>query len=143
MFNSPKNKEIMGKQNEVGTLAINMIVSGTTIKGDIKTADDFRINGTLHGIIESNGKVVLGSAGVVEGEMDCQNAVIEGKFKGKIRVKDLLSMSATARVEGEISTGSLSIEPGAVFVGTCTMGSQGIRQMKPDVERTEEKTAIL
>lgn len=133
----------MAKQNEVGTLAINMIVSGTTINGDIQSADDFRINGTLHGKIISNGKVVLGSAGMIEGELECQNAVIEGKFKGKIKVKDLLAMAATARVEGEISTGALSIEPGAVFQGTCTMGSQGIRQMKPDVERSGEKAAAL
>lgn len=132
------------KPGDVETLSINKIVAGTTIKGDIEAKDDFRINGTLVGTIRSSGKVVLGSTGSIEGEMICTNAVVEGKVKGKVRVKELLSLAESARIEGDIQTGSLSIEPGAIFSGSCTMGGSTVtgnsnQFVKPNDVRPAEK----
>lgn len=116
------------KTGDVETLSINKIVGGTIIKGDIEAKEDFRINGTLIGTIRSSGKVVLGPSGSIEGEMICQNAVVEGKVKGKVKVKELLSLAETAKIEGDIQTGSLSIQPGAVFSGSCVMGGNSFVQ---------------
>ena len=49
--------------------AINMIGSGTVITGDIKSKGDIRIDGSLNGSIETQGKVVVGLGGVVEGDV--------------------------------------------------------------------------
>ena len=46
----------------------NRIVEGTTIKGDIISQADFRLDGELVGNFTSKGKIVIGPAGSVTGE---------------------------------------------------------------------------
>ncbi|MDT8393765.1 MAG: polymer-forming cytoskeletal protein [Bacteroidales bacterium] len=101
--------------------SINMIGAGTTIKGDIQSNGDFRIDGSLIGSVNSKGKIVIGETGNVEGEVVCKNADISGKLKAQITVSELLTLKATALLTGEITTSKLSIEPGAKFSGTCNM----------------------
>lgn len=100
---------------------INIINNGTLIKGDITATGDFRLDGTLEGNIQLNGKLVIGDTGVVNGNILCQNANVIGTVNGNLSVKELLSLHATARVKGDILINKLSIEPGAVFTGKCRM----------------------
>lgn len=111
----------MAKTMEMESTAINIITDGTIIKGDITATGDFRLDGTLEGNIQLNGKLVIGDSGVVNGNVLCQNANIIGTVNGNISVKELLSLHATARVRGDILINKLSIEPGAVFSGKCRM----------------------
>ncbi|MDA3942027.1 MAG: polymer-forming cytoskeletal protein [Bacteroidetes bacterium] len=99
----------------------NLIGNGTLIKGDIESAGDIRIDGTVIGILRSNGKIVVGQSGLVEGEMECQQADISGTIKANLKVAGLTSMKATAVFEGELSTVKLSIEVGTQFTGKCEM----------------------
>jgi cytoskeletal protein CcmA (bactofilin family) len=103
------------------TPAVNMIGKGTSIKGDIRSDGDFRVDGTLHGSIQSNGKIVVGVSGSIEGDINCQNADLSGHVKATIHVKELLSLKSTSKVTGEVFTSKLAIEPGAKFSGTCNM----------------------
>jgi len=103
------------------TPAVNMIGKGTSIKGDIRSDGDFRVDGTLHGSIQSNGKIVVGVSGSIEGDINCQNADLSGYVKATIHVKELLSLKSTSKVTGEVFTSKLAIEPGAKFSGTCNM----------------------
>jgi cytoskeletal protein CcmA (bactofilin family) len=121
--------------------AINMIGSGTVITGDIKSKGDIRIDGSLNGSIETQGKVVVGLGGVVEGDVICKDADVAGVLKAKITVSQLLSLKMSAKLNGDIVTNKLSIEPGASFTGSCSMGAV-IKDIK-DGGKTEkrEKTA--
>ncbi|TAL58554.1 MAG: polymer-forming cytoskeletal protein [Bacteroidetes bacterium] len=101
--------------------SINIIGAGTVIEGDIKSDGDVRIDGTLNGSLNIKGKLVLGTTGMVDGEVTCQNADISGAINGKIKVAELLSLKATSKLTGDISTNKLSIEPGANFSGSCVM----------------------
>lgn len=99
----------------------NSIAFGTVIKGDIKANGDFRVDGEIEGVLTCEGKLVLGQQGKITGEIICANAEILGSFNGKMKVSQLLSLKATARIEGEVSVGKLSIEPNAYFNGACSM----------------------
>jgi len=99
----------------------NLIGNGTIIKGDIESAGDIRIDGTVTGFVRSNGKVVIGQSGLVEGEMECQQADISGSVKAKLKVEGLTTMKTTAVYEGELITTKLAIEVGAQFSGKCEM----------------------
>jgi cytoskeletal protein CcmA (bactofilin family) len=114
----------MAKNNIVETPTVNTIGKGTSIKGDVKSNGDFRIDGELKGSIRSDGKIVIGATGSVEGEINCQNADISGSVKANITVKELLSLKSSCDVNGEIITNKLAIEPGARFSGTCSMDNQ-------------------
>ncbi len=111
----------MAKTMEPESSPINIITVGTLIKGDITASGDFRLDGTLEGNIQLNGKLVVGDSGVVTGNVMCQNANIIGTVNGNLSVKELLSLHTSARVRGDILINKLSIEPGAVFTGKCRM----------------------
>jgi cytoskeletal protein CcmA (bactofilin family) len=103
--------------------ARNIIAHGTVIKGDIESDGDFRIEGTLTGTVKAKGKIVIGETGIIDGELYCRNADICGKIKGKMEVLELTILKATSNFEGDITTNKISIEPGALFSGTCHMTS--------------------
>ncbi|MBK7668317.1 MAG: polymer-forming cytoskeletal protein [Sphingobacteriaceae bacterium] len=114
---------IGNKNSNAEASAINLIGLGTQIIGDIKSAGDVRIDGTLNGNIKLNGRLVVGPNGKIEGNVICQNADISGEVKGTVEVVEMLALKATAKILGDMITGKLSIEPGAVFTGSCNMGA--------------------
>jgi cytoskeletal protein CcmA (bactofilin family) len=120
--------------------AVNMIGKGTSIKGDIRSDGDFRVDGTLFGSIQSNGKIVVGVSGSIEGDITCQNADLSGHVKATIRVKELLSLKATSKVTGDVYTSKLAIEPGAKFSGTCNMDDEA--EMKAPKESIQHGSII-
>ncbi|MFM2368954.1 MAG: hypothetical protein RL619_1254 [Bacteroidota bacterium] len=119
----------------------NRIVEGTTIKGDIISQADFRLDGELIGNFQSSGKIVIGPAGSVTGDIVCKNADIEGKFNGKIHVTEILNIKSKASIHGEVSVGKLSVEPGADFSASCTMKTNVKNLMAHDGKQTQQKTS--
>ena len=118
----------------------NRIVEGTTIHGDIVSPADFRLDGNLVGNFQSKGKIVIGPAGSIKGDISCKNADIEGRFEGKIQVVEILNIKSKASIHGEVICGKLSVEPGAEFSATCVMKSNVKTPIANDVqERPEEK----
>lgn len=115
-----KNKE---ENFDAGKGVIDMIASGTVIEGNISSSKGIRIDGKVLGSIECDGKVVVGKTGIVEGDITCTNAEVEGQLKSRISVEGLLRLRETAVLLGDIETGKLAIEPGATFSGNCKMGA--------------------
>ncbi len=127
MFSSKnKNKETqkMAKNNiSPSSNNVSTIANGTSIVGEIKSEGNYRIDGTLKGNIKVTEKLIVGPTGYIEGNVTCSNLDISGKISGKIDVKELLSLVSSATIIGDIITKKISIEPGAVFTGTCNMGN--------------------
>lgn len=101
----------------------NTIGKGTFLEGNVETHGNIRIEGKVTGNIKSKSKVALGPSSQVHGNITSQNADIEGEVRGKIEVAELLVLKATAIINGDIVTGKLVVEPGAVFNGGCKMGA--------------------
>lgn len=115
MFDKPQKSytDLLGKTNRM--------VEGTTIEGNIISQADFRLDGHLIGNFTSTGRLVIGPAGSVTGDVICKTADIEGKFNGKIDVTDILNIRSKASIKGEATVGKLSVEPGADFSASCVM----------------------
>jgi len=101
--------------------AHNTLAEGTVLKGDINAEEDFRIDGFVEGTINCNGKIVIGSKGSVNGQINCANAELMGKLQGTIKTTGTLILKSTAVYLGDAITKTMEIEPGAIFNGTCTM----------------------
>lgn len=101
----------------------NTIGKGTVLEGNIETYGNIRIEGKVIGNVKSKSKVALGNSSNIQGNITAQNADIEGEVKGKIEISELLVLKATAIINGDIVTGKLVVEPGAVFNGSCKMGA--------------------
>lgn len=127
------------KKNTNQVLERNIIAKNTTITGDIKSDGDFRIDGTVEGTIITQGRVVIGAKGFINGDVQCGNADIEGSFTGKLIVSELLTLKSSAKISGEVFINKLSVEPGATFNATCEMKS-GVKELKDGFKKAE-KTA--
>lgn len=127
----------MGKTNIIEEKKHNLITTGTKIKGEVFAEADLRVDGIIEGTLICKGKLVLGVEGSIKGEITCKTAEIMGTIDGKMIVNELLSIKATAKIQGDIKTSRLAIEPNAVFTGTCDMGNNSVN--KPVVDLKDKK----
>mgnify|MGYP001399376608 FL=1 len=117
---------------------INLIGSGTIVNGDVVCDGDIRVDGKLNGSIKTKGKVVVGSTGLIDGDVECKNAEVSGELKAKITVTELLVLKTQAKLDGDITTNKLAIEPGASFSGSCRMGAV-IKNLKTKLENRQHE----
>lgn len=130
-----KNNEINGQYSR--------IEKSTTIKGEIQSDADIRIDGILEGSVKTKGKVVIGKDGRVEGQIECANADIEGTLKGNLLVVETLALKSTSNIEGELIIGKLIVDAGAIFNATVSMRGAAGDKIKPlgKFGKSQEKTA--
>jgi len=144
MFNkNNKENSAMNKGGESASASINLIGAGTVIEGDIRSNGDIRIDGTVYGSVTSKAKVVIGSTGVIEGDVNSQNADVSGTIKGKSTISELLFLKSTSKIIGDLVTGKLVVEVGATFTGSCNMGPliKDIKDGDKPTELNKEKAA--
>ena len=120
MFNRDKTLSISEKVGNSATL----ISEGTVLKGDVKSENDLRIDGTIHGNVISSAKVVIGPTGYVEGNINGKQADVTGKIVGNIVVQEILQLRGQSNIQGNINAATLQIDPSAIFNGKCHMGAQ-------------------
>ena len=105
-------------KNNIEMMVANKINEGTTINGNVSTATDIRIDGTITGNIISASKVVLGANANIIGNIKCKELTIECKLKGNIEVEENLFFRTTARFEGDVKYKKLIVEEGAQISGS-------------------------
>lgn len=140
MFTKSKT---MAKGAELDSGSRNHIAQGTSIKGDVTTNGDIRIDGELEGTVHSKGKVVVGNTGRIKGTVRCQNANVSGSVEGNMTVSEMLSVQASGKFSGELAYGKLAVEPGAQLEGTFTIAGKLKEISASDArsKQTSEKTA--
>lgn len=75
----------------------------------------------MQGNIVSQGKVILGVAATLNGNIQCSNAEISGIVTGNVDAPEQLILRGQSKIEGSIRTSTLIVESGAVFKGACEM----------------------
>ena len=110
-----------GISGRAGATTIGLEAS---LKGDIKTTGDVVIAGVVEGEVSSEGKVVIAQGGHVTGRVSAVEVVLEGRLSGDSTATKSLSILGSAEVRGDVTTPVIMIEPGAAFVGRCSMAEQ-------------------
>lgn len=98
--------------------------AGSHIEGDLHFEDTFRIDGKLSGRVVSNGDLVVGEQGQVEGEIRVGRIFISGTVKGSVKASQRVEITSLGKVNADLETPSLMIEDGAFFEGRCSMGKR-------------------
>ncbi|MBT3364208.1 MAG: polymer-forming cytoskeletal protein [Flavobacteriales bacterium] len=119
----------------------NKIVEGAELNGNLQSPGDIRVDGKVKGNLTVGGKLVVGPTGYVEGNIVAKEVSISGQVVGQLNVKGLSSLHKTARIQAELTTEKLAIEPGAQFTGTCQMGSsKAMNQSQPQDQQARTGT---
>jgi cytoskeletal protein CcmA (bactofilin family) len=143
MFNT-KNKSDMQQEKSSAGNGTTLIGTGTTLKGDVSSNSDLRIDGKIIGNVHSAAKVVIGANGVVEGDISGNQADIIGKVTGNIKVKDLVQLRGDSVVNGNLYAAKLQVEPSATFNGQCHMGTGAVTAVIPEIKQLNgQEKAVL
>lgn len=103
--------------------ADNVVGPGTVVRGDLRSGGGFQIDGHVEGSIHSDGPVVIGEKGSVEGVIVASDVVVLGRTRGDICATGHLEVGPAGRVVGDVTIASFRMHKGGVFRGTSKMSS--------------------
>jgi cytoskeletal protein CcmA (bactofilin family) len=116
-----------GKQGDLNGFLDN----GSHLQGELRFDASFRVDGKLTGTVQSDGDLIVGDSGEVEGEISVGQIFVSGTVKGTIRAQRRIQITPHGKVFAELDTPSLVIEDGATFEGRCSMSREGARAPGP------------
>jgi len=123
LFNPKGNLFGMAKFAEpvVNVNDISRIAAGVSVKGNITSPTDVRIDGNVDGCLRSESRIVVGEGSELKGSLYCNLLDFWGKMEGDIYVRDTLSLKSSSEVKGSIHARKFEVEMGARINGSISM----------------------
>ncbi len=109
--NSPKHDEITA-----------FLGAGTHYNGQFNFQGIVRIDGGVNGDILSDGALVLGEEGKVEGDIKVGRLISNGRIIGNVEAAERVVLNKRSHLKGDLRSPVVVIEDGATFNGKVTMG---------------------
>jgi len=101
----------------------NILSNDVHIKGSIRFTDDLLVDGRIEGEISSDGSLTVAENAHIKAEVSTKSIVIYGKVHGNITCTERVEIKGSAEMVGDVKAGTISIEPGAIFVGKSEVGN--------------------
>jgi cytoskeletal protein CcmA (bactofilin family) len=114
---------------------------GSEFEGKLSFEGTVRVDGKLSGEIFTDDVLIIGEGAEVNAEISVGAIIIEGTVHGNIHAKRSVEIHTPARVRGNISTPSLSIDKGVIFDGNCQMEQNGASAGKARASASVEAAA--
>jgi cytoskeletal protein CcmA (bactofilin family) len=112
------SSETTRNENELPGPKVTVLTRDTEFRGTVGFTGELQLNGRLEGeILSEDGTLVIGDTALVKADIRAKKVVVRGRVFGNILARERLELVGSARVFGDVQTGALAIEQGAVFVG--------------------------
>jgi cytoskeletal protein CcmA (bactofilin family) len=99
-----------------------LLAAGPELNGELIFKDMLRVNGHIAGqVCSQTGTLIIDSMARVDADVEVAVAVIGGTVNGDIVAHQRVELGPEARINGNIWTQSIAIQPGAIFEGVCRM----------------------
>lgn len=111
---------------------------GSKVVGTLNFSGPVELDGFVEGELHSQDKLVIGESAVVNAKVNGSEVLVKGTVNGDITASKRLILQRPAKITGNISSASLSIEEGVIFEGQCSMISgsasrpAGVRPVSSD-----------
>ena len=115
----PNNKTVKAVEQNVND--VSRISQGASIRGDLVSSTDIRVDGQVDGSLFSDGKVVVGESARLSGKLFGTTVDFWGKMDGDVFVSDTLSLKSSSTVNGNIHVRRIQVEMGAQINGSFKM----------------------
>jgi cytoskeletal protein CcmA (bactofilin family) len=97
-------------------ISLSFIARGTQLTGNIELQGDVLIGGDVNGQILSRATITIEQGGSVQGEVKCQEFIVDGHFKGRL-ICERLVIQTNGIVDGDVASTSMQILEGGQFIG--------------------------
>ncbi|MBO4679068.1 MAG: polymer-forming cytoskeletal protein [Lachnospiraceae bacterium] len=136
----------MGKKADeyIASRVNSVIGKGTEFEGTIRTKETIRVEGFVKGNIISEGTVIIGNGGNVDGKIEAANILIGGEVHGELYASEKIEANSSGKIFGNLHTKGLIVDEKALFQGTCEMTgreeskSAAKEALAPEAEATQE-----
>ncbi len=91
--------------------------AGCSVEGRLVCKGPARLSGSVKGEIAGDGLVAIDDGAVVTADVNVREASISGRVVGNVSAAARVTLGATALIDGDIKTPSLSIAEGAQIMG--------------------------
>lgn len=137
-FRKPKDAPVTSSGG-VGALTA-FIDQGSEFSGKLSFRDTVRIDGRFEGEISSDNTLIVGETGDIHATIKSETVIVSGTVNGDIVARRQITLHRTAKVKGNLQTGSLMVEEGAQFNGQISMGAEVSKKPEnvvklPDVKK--------
>lgn len=112
---------MFGKNNKKAVDVETIISKGTRMAGKLVSEGGVRIDGSFEGEINIEGDLVVGETGQVTATIKARNLLVVGLINGDVVANGQVEIATTGKVEGDVQTPRLIVEPGGLIQGYCKM----------------------
>jgi cytoskeletal protein CcmA (bactofilin family) len=95
-----------GKQNDLN----GFLDKGSHLNGELLFETTFRVHGKFTGTVASDGDLIVGEGGEIEGEVKVGDLFVSGVVRGKVAAKRRVHIAPSGKVYAEIETRSLFVD---------------------------------
>lgn len=113
------------------------------LEGNFNSSGNIVIGGSLAGSLGTSGDVRILEGAKVQATISATHVHVAGEIRGDVYAKELLELSPTARIYGNVEAKVLSVTPGAVLHGKCAMkGGGGLKEIKETTKSSRTARAM-
>lgn len=116
--------------NVTGEMVSVLFGADSSVNGKLRFSGSVQIDGTFGGTITTD-TLVVGEDAKIRAEVSCGSAIVKGEVTGNISARESVELRGRARVVGDITTPSLSVEKGVMFDGASRMEPTPTRVKRP------------
>ena len=102
-----------------------VIGASMRIQGEIRTAEEMRIDGEVEGKLESESVLTVGPNGNVRANIKARELVVYGSLNGNVMVEGKITIRQQGSLIGDIRAAGITIDDGAYFKGSIEILREG------------------
>jgi cytoskeletal protein CcmA (bactofilin family) len=108
-----------------GSGAPMVLGKGTIVKGSIQSEEDVFLDGEIEGDLDiGNSRLTIGPGGRVAANARAREVDISGTMTGNVESAGTTCIRASGQLTGDVKTGGIVIEAGALFKGRIEIVSK-------------------
>ncbi|MEK7570143.1 MAG: polymer-forming cytoskeletal protein [Patescibacteria group bacterium] len=112
----------MFKGDAASTKQGDTVIGGAVkVEGNFVGEGNVIVEGQLQGTLKTKHNVTIGVSAKVKANVEAVDVLLAGELIGNIKATGKLILKAGAKLHGNVETSMLSVEPGAILNGKCTM----------------------
>ncbi len=101
------------------------IGADAVFKGELRFEKGVRLLGRFEGEIASSGELLVADGATLQGNVKAGAVRVDGNVTGNIDAGTKVSLTSSARLEGDVQAQRLEVAEGAVLIGRCVVGVNG------------------
>ncbi len=108
------------KKNNLGEIE-TIVGPSVNLKGNLKSEGNIKLKGKVSGEVKTKGDVFVDEEAEVKALISARSIKVAGTVTGDLVAQEQVEITNTGKVTGNISSQSLIVQAGALFIGKSTM----------------------